>query len=128
MPELIEAYWPYLLIALAIGIAVGWFIFVANRKTSVTGERRDVLDEGADRAQRNQALIDAPPAAAPSISRNASDIIEFMICSRTPSIGPSTGNCAWMRFQTCVVAGAGSSIINGVGALPTRTISQRKRP
>lgn len=64
MPELIDAYWPYLLIALAIGIAVGWFIFVANRKTSVTGERRDVLDEGADRAQRNQALIDAPPAAA----------------------------------------------------------------
>ena len=34
MPELIEAYWPYLLIALAIGIAVGWFIFVANRSDS----------------------------------------------------------------------------------------------
>lgn len=59
MPELIELYWPYLLIALAAGIAVAWLIFVANRKTSVVTDRRDVLDEGAERAQRNQALIDA---------------------------------------------------------------------
>lgn len=68
MPELIELYWPYLLIALAVGIAVAWLIFVSNRKTSVLTDRRDVLDEGAERAQRNQALIDAagkPVEAAP---------------------------------------------------------------
>ena len=63
MPELIETYWPYILLAVVIGFAVGWYVFVANRKTSVTSERRDVLDEGAERARRNEALINAPPAA-----------------------------------------------------------------
>ena len=71
MPELIQAYWPYMLIALAIGIAVAWFVFVATRKTSVVSERKDVLDEGAERAKRNTALIDAPPAAAGELSRAA---------------------------------------------------------
>jgi len=64
MPELIEAYWPYLLIAFVIGLAVAWFAFMANRRTSVVTEKKDVLDEGAQRAQRNEALIKAPPAAA----------------------------------------------------------------
>ena len=61
MMELIEANWPLLLAALLIGIAVAWFVFVASRKTRVTGDKRDVLDEGAERAGRNQALIDSPP-------------------------------------------------------------------
>ena len=63
MPELIEAYWPYLLIAFFIGLAVAWFAFVGKRRTSVVTEKRDVLDEGAEKAQRNEALINAPPAA-----------------------------------------------------------------
>jgi len=71
MPELIELYWPYLLVSLALGLAVAWLVFVANRKTSVVTDRRDVLDEGAERAQRNQALIDAatkPVDATPAPS------------------------------------------------------------
>lgn len=61
MIELIEANWPYFLIALLIGIAVAWFIFVANRKTRIT---RDDADDGAIKpAVRNQALIDAEPVA-----------------------------------------------------------------
>ncbi len=63
MPELIEAYWPILLVALLIGLIVAWWIFVATRRAKVSGDRRDVLDEGADPAARNQALIDAPPAS-----------------------------------------------------------------
>lgn len=63
MPELIEAYWPYLLIAFAIGLVVAWFVFMANRRTSVSTEKRDVLDEGAEKAKRNAALINSPPAA-----------------------------------------------------------------
>lgn len=59
MAELIMAYWPYLLIAFAIGLAVSWFVLVANRRAKVVIDRRDVLDEGAARAQRNQALINA---------------------------------------------------------------------
>lgn len=63
MPELIEANWPILLVALLIGLVVAWWIFVATRRAKVSGDRRDVLDEGADPAARNQALIDAPPSS-----------------------------------------------------------------
>lgn len=59
MPELVMAYWPYFLIAFSIGLAVSWFVLVSNRRAKVVIERRDVLDEGAERAERNQALIDA---------------------------------------------------------------------
>lgn len=90
MPELIELYWPYLLIALAAGIAVAWLIFVANRKTSVVTDRRDVLDEGAERARRNQALIDAagkstspaPAPAAPPSATGGDDL------TRIKGLGP----------------------------------------
>lgn len=63
MAETIQTYWPYLLAALAVVLALGWFLFLSNRKTSVVTDRRDVLDEGAAPAQRNQALIDAPRSA-----------------------------------------------------------------
>ena len=59
MPELIMAYWPFLLIAFAIGLAVSWYVLVANRRAKVVIERRDVLDDGAAPAERNQALINA---------------------------------------------------------------------
>ncbi|MBD3730161.1 MAG: hypothetical protein IE933_10685 [Sphingomonadales bacterium] len=64
MTELIEANWPLLVLALLIGIAVAWFVFVATRRTRVETTSRDTLDEGAGPAARNQALIDAPAAAA----------------------------------------------------------------
>ncbi len=47
-----------LLIALAV-----WLLMRANRKTTIVGEEtrgKDVLDDGAAPAARNQALIDAP--------------------------------------------------------------------
>ena len=64
MLPMIEANWPLFVIALLIGIAVAWFVFVGTRRTRVKVDRRDALDEGAAPAARNQALIDAPPAAA----------------------------------------------------------------
>lgn len=64
MMELVEANWPVLLAALLIGLLVAWWIYFGRRRTRVTGERRDVLDEGADPAARNQTLIDSAPAAA----------------------------------------------------------------
>lgn len=89
MPELIELYWPYLLIALAVGIAVAWLIFVSNRKTSVLTDRRDVLDEGAERAQRNQALIDAAgkPVEAASVPTPAPVTLEDDL-TRIKGLGP----------------------------------------
>ena len=61
MAELVQQNWVLLLVALLIGLAVAWWIFVAARRTRVEVERRE--DETGP-ARRNQALIDAPPAAA----------------------------------------------------------------
>ncbi len=58
MSELLQAYWPAIVAALVIGLLIAWYVFHASRKTRVTGTSRDVLDEGADRAARNDALID----------------------------------------------------------------------
>ena len=68
MIELVQANWLLVVIALVIGIAVAWFVFVGSRRTRVDSDRSDVLDEGHGPAARNQALIDAPTAveAAPS--------------------------------------------------------------
>ncbi|MEA1617887.1 hypothetical protein SOQ14_03055 [Erythrobacter sp. T5W1-R] len=57
---------PFILIGvLVLAIAV-WALLRATRKAKVIDAaeslKRDVLDEGAARASRNQALIDAPPA------------------------------------------------------------------
>jgi len=62
--QMIEANWPLFVFALLIGIAVAWFVFAGTRRTRVRLDRRDALDQGAAPAARNQALIDAPPAAA----------------------------------------------------------------
>ena len=62
--DFIETNWLPILIVAALAVAIAWYIFHAARRTRVTGETRDVLDEGAAPAARNQALIDAPTAAA----------------------------------------------------------------
>ncbi|MXO64994.1 hypothetical protein [Altericroceibacterium endophyticum] len=63
MIELVQANWILFLIALVIGIAVAWWIFAASRKTTIQSE--DTPDTDLNKpARRNQALIDAPPAAS----------------------------------------------------------------
>jgi predicted flap endonuclease-1-like 5' DNA nuclease len=60
MIEAVTEYWIYLVLALIVGLLVAWWLFLANRKTSVALTR----DEGTlGAARRNQALIDAPSAA-----------------------------------------------------------------
>lgn len=61
---------PLILLGLALLIfSAALLFYVTRRKAKVIEDqsapslRRDVLDEGAERAQRNQALIDAAPAA-----------------------------------------------------------------
>lgn len=62
-PEFFEANWPFILIVLLVVLALAFFWLAAGRTTSVvTEDKKDVLDEGAAPAQRNQALIDAPEA------------------------------------------------------------------
>jgi predicted flap endonuclease-1-like 5' DNA nuclease len=64
MMNTIEANWPLVLVAVVLALLVIWWIAVATRRTRVSTERRDTLDDGAAPAARNQALIDAPPVAA----------------------------------------------------------------
>ena len=62
MAELVQANWIVLVIALVIGILIAWWVFASSRRTRVEIERPEEETSGAPR--RNQALIDAPPAAA----------------------------------------------------------------
>lgn len=64
MPELLQEYWILVVIALVIGVIVAWWVFAASRKTRVEVEERP---DGEAATKRNQALIDAPPAAAGSV-------------------------------------------------------------
>ncbi len=64
MLEMIEANWLVFVLALLIGLAVAWWLFARGSTIATPHERKpDALDEDAAPAQRNQALIDAPPAA-----------------------------------------------------------------
>lgn len=63
MLQMIQANWLIFIAALLIGVIVAYWIFVQGSKPARRDRRPDVLDEGAAPAQRNQALIDAPPAA-----------------------------------------------------------------
>ena len=61
MNDSMSGNWLIFLGALALAILVAWWLLVASRRTRI--ERSDRPDEDLP-AKRNQALIDAPPAAA----------------------------------------------------------------
>ena len=61
MAEQLQQNWLLVVAGLVVLALVAWWILVASRRTKVEIERAD--DDGAA-ARRNQALIDAPPAAA----------------------------------------------------------------
>jgi predicted flap endonuclease-1-like 5' DNA nuclease len=63
MSEMMQANWLAFALALLIGLAVAWWLFGRAATPPKREHRPDVLDEGAAPAQRNQALIDAAPAA-----------------------------------------------------------------
>ena len=62
MAELMRDNWIFLVLALLAGVVVAWWIFAANRKATITREERP--DDEPTAARRNEALINAPPAAA----------------------------------------------------------------
>ena len=63
MEEILTQYWWLIAAAFVVGLLVVWLVLAANRKTRVEIDTRDVRDADAGPSQRNQALIDAPPAA-----------------------------------------------------------------
>ena len=66
MPPELTAYLPLIVLGLAVLVLAAWLLARSNRKARVVEDgsaaplARDVLDEGAERARRNNALIDAP--------------------------------------------------------------------
>lgn len=64
----LTTYLPLIVVALAVLVLLVWIISGSGRKARVTDEDgapgifRDVLEEGAEPATRNQALIDSPRA------------------------------------------------------------------
>lgn len=64
MLQLIEANWIALVVVLLLAIVVAWWIWGRGKPAAPQREIKDVLSEGAERAQRNAALIDAPSAAS----------------------------------------------------------------
>ena len=80
MTQMIEANWLALALVLVIALLVAWWIFARSAKPRERHRAPDALDEGAAPALRNQALIDAPSAAAfadsgPDIFAGAGEVI-----------------------------------------------------
>ena len=64
MMQTIEANWVAFAVALLAVLVVGWLLLARARKGAPRREYKpDVLDQGAASVHRNQALIDAAPAA-----------------------------------------------------------------
>ena len=64
MMQTIEANWVAFAVALLAVLVVGWLLLARARSKPTRREYKpDVLDQGAASVQRNQALIDAAPAA-----------------------------------------------------------------
>ena len=117
MIELIEANWLLILLAVLVGFVVAWFLMSGSRKTKVT---RDEIDEGDAGAKRNQALIDAPPAAAkdaaapPADPEPAPEVAKPAAAKVAPAVPPvSTG-----------MAGAGAATGVATGA----AVAEKKKP
>jgi len=73
---------PLIVIGLVLLVIAIWLIMRLGQSTTIVGDetvKRDVLDEGAAPAQRNQALIDAAPAvvkAAPEAVKAAPEAVK----------------------------------------------------
>ncbi len=63
MIDVIEANWLIFAGIVALGLLAVWWLFSRATSAAPRTHRPDVLDDGVGPAQRNQALIDAAPAA-----------------------------------------------------------------
>ncbi|MBM3594482.1 MAG: hypothetical protein FJX31_01500 [Alphaproteobacteria bacterium] len=138
MLELIEANWTVFILVLAIGLLVAWWIFARGSIVAKPrAHRPDVLDEGEAPAQRNQALIDAPPAAdltpplvagemaglGEIVAVAAQDIVEEQAASATPAEAsvPSSVSGADDLTQ---IKGVGPKLVALLGSLGVSSFAQ----
>ena len=91
MMELIEANWPLLVLALLVGLAIAWWLFVGTRRTTVARDE-DTGEAGDTGAKRNQALIDAPAAAASEIAQDSAHGEEMAEVAPGPTSAAANSN------------------------------------
>jgi len=60
----LQENWPILAVVVVLALLVAWWLLSRASRPVERSYRPDVLDEGAAPATRNQALIDAAPAAS----------------------------------------------------------------
>lgn len=93
---------PLIVIGLVLLAIAVWLILRVNQKTTVIGDdpikgsgdgsiKRDVLDEGAAPAQRNQALIDAPAAVARNVGQTSANANSDMIAAASAAADAEAG-------------------------------------
>ena len=120
--DFVETNWLLILIVLAAAILIAWYVFHAARRTRVTGETRDVLDEGAAPATRNHALIDAPAAAAaaaPPGLAGAGEAVEAAV-ERAQAQAPAAG----ARNDLTRLKGVGPKLAAQLGELGVTSFAQ----
>ncbi len=85
----VEAYWPYIIAGLVALLVLLWWLVAAMRRTKVETDTSDILDDGKGPANRNQALIDAPPAVEPKVAVPPAAEATSQISSPAPAAAPA---------------------------------------
>ncbi|BDW83205.1 hypothetical protein MACH24_26430 [Erythrobacter sp. Dej080120_24] len=92
-PQTAQAAFLIALGVVFLAVAI-WMFMRANRRTKVIrdeGAAKDVLDEGASPAARNQALIDAPAAVARDVGQTSTNANSDAIAAATASADAEAG-------------------------------------
>ncbi len=130
MIDVIQANWLAFALALIIGLLVAWWLFGRASTAPKRDYKPDVLDQGAAPAQRNQALIDAAPAAAiitpppmsvgmagvgELIAVGAQDVVEE-VAAASPAPAPSD--------DLAQIKGVGPKLVALLGSLGVTNFAQ----
>lgn len=92
-PQTAQAAFLIALGVVFLAVAI-WMFMRANRRTKVIrdeGAAKDVLDEGASPAARNQALIDAPAAVARDVGQTSANANSDVIAAATANADAEAG-------------------------------------
>jgi predicted flap endonuclease-1-like 5' DNA nuclease len=136
MIQVIEANWLAFMLALLIGILVAWWLFGRGSKPVRRDRAPDVLDEGAAPAQRNQALIDAPPAFVPppasngmvgmgdTVAAGAPDVVESADVAAPPPAAPVAAPAAGQADDLKRIKGVGPKLSALLASLGVTSYAQ----
>jgi predicted flap endonuclease-1-like 5' DNA nuclease len=124
----LNALLPFIIIGLVVLVLAVWLFTRANRKTTIIDEgirAKDVLDEGAERAQRNQALIDAAPAAVkPAPEPVAMPVAEPVAEIAAPAPAPAPAPVPASADDLARIKGVGPKLVALLGELGVTSYAQ----